>query len=712
MKKYLIILFSFFCLKGLAQEEEHKGIVYSLASDKGNIVRFLPESEDMAGLRDVLLNTKRFIIKRTGATRGKESTEVIGTVDFPRNLSHFEKWVSAEDLLQFRAEKTDKELEVILKNEDDMAKMFLFSEIKYEFLLAYGLAFLDVNVSKGDFFQYEVFREDLSGSQEITGTSALFAKEGNMELDRVKITSETVIPLDSVIKFRWVVQLPEIESIDFESISDSLLATTGRYRTYRGNANYRNALSLYNRYGLTTNNTHFSIYYRKNEDTEWALAQKLLPSQDSTGAIFLEVFVPCMPEDYVEAVVVPHDLANNSGPKSAIAQALALTPNNVKLITYVNAKDSTNAIILNWEKLPEKPYYTGIEIAKSWLNNEPKVVAVLNPGEVSYTDNDIFPAGRQISYYVRALFNGVNGISQEIPSTIVHSCTTFSKPSVPYNVQLIEEGEKVNISWEAEENPSFFSYHVFRGVNPENMALISGNVSERFFYDSVQNLSRSVTYYYAVMAMSVTQDTSQLSDKVEFRLKDGEIINPPPMVGFEVLNKKAYLTWDDIKLNDTNIAGYILQRNEGNGFKNLHTDVLEENIFIDETFEINKEMFYRVASISINGDTSAFSPATTAPNLNIEFDMPVVSNIRIDDLEKSVRVAWPTVLEGRISKFRVYKRLRSNPEFTLLKEVNVGVFEIEDTAVESGKVYVYSVTAVSADNKESALFEEQAVHKD
>jgi hypothetical protein len=85
-------------------------------------------------------------------------------------------------------------------------------------------------------------------------------------------------------------------------------------------------------------------------------------------------------------------------------------------------------------------------------------------------------------------------------------------------------------------------------------------------------------------------------------------------------------------------------------FITLHeASVLQQNSLIDTTFQRGIEFVYRIASISVKGDTAEFSPLIDISAVIKENDDPEgISNIRLTNLSKTVRIEWPAV-EGALS---------------------------------------------------------------
>lgn len=719
IKGFIILLFLIIPFVVQAQQEvEEAGLVVALSTDKGNVIRVL-NTQNLDEFETILNGTKRFVVKRTNIVTGEESPVEIGSINLPRNLKEFRSFLNDTDYEEFKrlvSLSSDAEVQSFLNSKEKINQVAFFSEIKLDFLLAFGLGYLDKDIEKGKLYQYDVWREDLSGNQELWGTCVIYGKSGNKELDKVKMELDKITASDSAVVFSWNVVIPDFEELPFPELTHT--EKPGLFsgkRKYTAETNYDDLLPFFNRYLLTDVSTKFAPYYKINNQKEWIQVEKQMAGIDSTsGKLVLSYTIDCLPNDVIESLIVPEDLGNNHGPKSEIAKGIAVHKGMVNFIYAVSARDSVNSIVLDWEKLPESPYYSGIEVAKSWGDEEKRVLAILPIGASSYVDTQIFPVGTLFTYYVRPLFININGLEQDVPAMVMHSCTTFSKPSVPYNLQVKTEGELVKITWEANEDEAFFSYHVFRGTHPERLELISPNIYSKSFSDSLDYLSSKSTYYYGVMAMSVTQDTSIISDYVSYVPEKKELFQSPPLILFEVTNGKAYLSWDDVRKNDYNIAGYLLQRKLGDNedFKTIHDELLIANNYLDEEFKVGETFYYRVASVNINGDTAQFSLPTTAGGVLPDAEVIPVNNIQLSNLSNSVRISWPSVIIGNTLKFNVYRRLPYEVNFKLLNEKPLDAFEFEDKNVTKKQIYVYSVKAINGNGKESEFSNEQTIYKE
>ncbi len=297
----------------------------------------------------------------------------------------------------------------------------------------------------------------------------------------------------------------------------------------------------------------------------------------------------------------------------------------------------------------------------------------------------------------------------------MQSCTKFSRPLPPFNVKVEPFGKLAKVSWEAIDDKTWHSYHVYRGTSPQAMFPVSSNVFTKEYIDSTDYLSERMTYYYSVMAMNLTQDTSVLAPYVSYVPVKPLDIKSPPLIGSEIMDESVVLTWDDVRLNDDYIGGYLLQRKKKGerDFITLHeASVLQQNSFTDTTFQKGIPFVYRIASISIKGDTAKFSPEIDISAIEEKEDLAGITDIILTNLSKTIRIEWPPIESENITQYKVYRKLPTEANFRVIATLPKGNFEFEDTNLRNNTTYVYSVTALDKDNKESDIIQRKSIYRE
>ncbi|MCP9754708.1 hypothetical protein EGI26_05960 [Lacihabitans sp. CCS-44] len=695
------------------QENEVK--ISLISGPKGIFLR-LDGTEELSKLK---IGEKKFAVKRKRLDEANFKT--IGSMEAANSEAKINSILSAEDLKEFETGQETKMLDFI-KSKPSYQSVSLFGELNPGFLQIWGLGMQDASVDKGHFYIYRVF-EIQGNSEMLYAESGVFHNRTNEILKDVKAELSSISGMDSSVRFNWKITIPSLEIPEaveakqaslFNSINEKTLKVSKKY--YEEIRNFlRTEGKIFSSFPISQFNTHFNVYYRINKEVNWTFHSKRIAGTDSLGNTFITADISCNPEDLVEMKVVPEDNVLNQGTESAIARGIAVSNNQVTLIYGLNSKDSTNAIILDWAKLPEKAYYSGIEISRSYEDEPIKTLAILPASANTFTDLDIYPAGRIFTYYVKPLFIEKQDLRQEIPASAAQSCSKFSKPLPPFNVKVETSNGKPKISWEAAEDKSIHSYHVYRGTSSTQFDLISNSVYKTDFIDSTSNISPRLTYFYKIVAMNLTQDTSDYSVTVpytpEFAASD---MYSPDLIEASAINNQIWLKWADVKLNDDFVEGYQLERQKvGESlFIKLHNGMLQNAIFNDTTALPGIDYNYRVTSVSTNGFLGKYSKISKVNMPTSDADVMPITDIKATNLSKSIRISWPSVETDDIISYIIYKKLPTETNFERIGMVAKGIFEFEDERVENDEIYVFSVTAINAKGKESKIVQKKSIYRE
>lgn len=723
MKKlYFLFLLLASSVSWVAQAQS-QDIAMALPSPKGVYIRL--KTDYISGTS---LGKSKYVIKRKKIT--ESSAKVIGQMQLAQDYNDFMRVVGRKSLRDFEKMKKfygASETMAFLYSSPSYKSLAAFGELKMEFLQAFGFAFLDSTAQKNELYNYEIFELSTTKEEKLVSTVSAFCNPKNFALKQYVPQINKIIGSDSSVIFEWKITSPAYvdRSADMvklgEQIEQAFQVKSNQNAQRIDESAYTNVKKLYlanesilSIYPTDDFTTRYNVYYRKNGSVQWQFSEKNVANSDPTGTHILTARVLGKRDDLVEMMIIPEDFVYNTGDTSKVARGVIAHNGSVELIYGVKSSDSTNAIILQWKKLADKPYYAGIEIAKSAGNEEPKVIQILPVTASKFIDTDVFPAGQMFKYFVRPVFIPFQELKQEIPATTTMTCGKFSKPTPPFNLTVKAEGSNAKLKWEVADEKAGHSYYVYRGTSPKKMIPIRSAVKEREYLDTTSYLTGRSTYYYAIMAVNVTQDTSDFSPYVMYSPNKVEPVQSPSNIGFEVINAKARLSWNDVRLNDDFIAGYALQRKKKGetSFKNIHKAILNASNFIDETFELGNSYLYRVASITIKGDTSYFSPEVTVQTPKPKNMVDGISGIGLSNLSESIKVSWPSVEVGSVKGYKIYRKLPTEVNFKLIGTVNNGDFEYQDKNVKPDVIYVYTVTKIDDTNTESAVQERKSIYRE
>lgn len=693
-----------------------------LSSPKGVYVRF-----NIDYLANKVVGKSKYVVKRKKPTDNTYKT--VGMMQMAQKYDEIVETVGRSELKDFERMKkiTAPSQTIAFFNSNPTYKSIsLFAELKIEFLQAFGFAFLDNSVTKNEFYNYAIY-EVINKQETLIGEAEVFHNPKNYFLKQLTPQISKISGTDTSIFFQWDIQTPQYVDNSAEQVRlANLLEETFKQAPDNGNqrvdeTTYQKVKEIYLKnesllavHPVDEFSTRFNIYYRKNNNASWILLEKKIANVTPEGKQVLFARIAGKHDDLVETMVIPQDEIYNTGDTSKIARGVIAHNGSVELIYSVTASDSTNSIILQWKKLPNKAYYSGIEISKSSPEMPQKVIQVLPTSATKYVDTEVYPMGTMFTYFVRPVFIPLQDLQQDIPASATMTCGKFSRPTAPFNLTVTNEGPHARLKWEMANENSIHSYFVYRGTSPNNMRPIRSAVKEREYLDTTGYLTGRVTYYYAIMAINPTQDTSDFSPKVMYTPIKKESFQAPSFVSSEIINGEANLSWNDVKLNDEFIAGYVVQRKiKGEkAFKNLHSKALNNANFIDTTFALGNEYIYRVASLSIKNDTSAFTPETVVKIEKPKEVLNAITDITLKNLSKTIRISWPSVEVGDVKGYKIYRKLPTEVNFKVIATLANGNFEYEDSKVSTNSIYVYSVTVLDSKNNESPIEERKSIYRE
>jgi hypothetical protein len=533
-------------------------------------------------------------------------------------------------------------------------------------------------------------------------------------LSQIKVVKDSLITGDSLVLFNFHVEFPKIEvSSQKEFPAFAPLNARASAKEQRKMAKEQNEafVAFLNKREISPQYTFFQIYYQKDKGP-WTFYERVSMLPDKKGVYNLGAYIKTTPEAYISVRIIPETYGNEhpNADDTEVYSAYAISQNSVPLIYGVYSKDSTDCIKINWNALPNKPYYQGIGIEKI-SRDSTTTIRMLTAKETSYTDFDVMP-GVSYSYMVRALFDPKQNVKQEVGSSTTQACTTFSKPLPPYNLRLDSSSKAIPIlKWEAIPSKTRFGFIVYRGLTPKTMSHLGNVVKGTTFTDSSGVFSPKQKYYYTILTQSLSQDTSDFSNIVEFKPILPIVVSPPPFLNFKFVNSTVIFDWIEMREKDNYIGGYVLERKSINDslYTRVHTSVLSANYFKDTTYVRGQIYDYRIASIALDGQIGAYSmphevffPHPT-PSALVTFDL--------NNFEKGVQVKWPAAQTGTTKNYVIYRNNPPLAKLTKLTEVPAGQFEYVDRTVTKEGSYIYAMSKIDKNDIESPMTHRKSIKR-
>lgn len=705
-----------------AQNSDTKQGLLILPSPRGNylvITAMQPKREDAS----LLASTAYFQIERTeltnkilekGATKGKElgsdtvgrnptrellKTQTITKFSRPKTIADLRRLVGDEYLKLLReATKTttDEALLAYLAthtNPEDYS--WLAGSIDLQLVL--GTVFLDKDVNAGLVYYYRITQVDKSGSRLPWSEGFTVAGAENTALKQLKAQTTQIVGQDSLVAMTWKLPVNQFKPAQPATIPANINVDDPQFRQ---------AITVH-----LTSPELVRASVRVYTGTEWKTGPTLIPTLTAKGDTLVFYWQKnCVPEEAVRACIIPQDLVYNAGSPSDTATAVAISKQNLVLIYAAKARDTTDAVRVSWARLPQKPYYTGIELMRdNGTDSTFSIVARLTAQDSLFYDYTVRP-GINYTYRVRPLFIPLQDLDQPVAAEAVGSCTKFTRPLPVSDLQVRHEGPHVRVTWTGAGSPSLFGYYVYRGTAKDRLSLVSGTIRNATTYlDTAGVLSGRTEYFYSVMTMNLTQDTSDLVPPVAIRPIRYIETTYPKIVDASLINKAAWLSWNDVRTQDNVLVGFIAQRRTGStgAFQSVSSRLLTQPSFTDTTLQAGQTVWYRVAAVTAFGDTTTFSEPT-----EVVVPRPApdpVFTFYARNITQGVEVSWPGVSNGLRQKYGIYRRNADSDDFVKIGEADGSSNLFVDTQVNSGVKYVYSITAIEAANRESKRVKSVAV---
>ncbi|MEO5942393.1 MAG: hypothetical protein ABIP30_17240 [Ferruginibacter sp.] len=407
------------------------------------------------------------------------------------------------------------------------------------------------------------------------------------------------------------------------------------------------------------------------------------------------------PDNFYKYYITVEDYGGFSGPPSDTASMLAVSSRQMRSIKNFTLKDSAGSVHLNWNGIPDKGYFSAIEVSKSRnALNDFVVLDTIPITDTTYDDLGIV-AGTQYYYSIKAIAYPFTYI-KALPSATanINIENKSSKPFAPTAFSAINEDKNIRLSWEDNPELDLYAYFVYRGTNENNMEQVSGIVQGNTWLDSSATLSGLTTYAYAIKVMNRGQMMSDAS-KATF-IKPARATTVPAIGGLTGLKKDAgyQLQWENIADNYTSVTGYILLRKAGNEkeFFPVAHQIIEDAVYTDSSQLIPGIKYeYAVAAIDYNGSVGQLSPSVYYEPKNTNLKPPSSFTAFIDN--GKIKIKWPDEASKSLNKkINIYRKSSAEKTFKLIGTSGSNDFTDEKTV--SKMLYTYSLS-VSLNNIES-----------
>jgi fibronectin type 3 domain-containing protein len=470
-----------------------------------------------------------------------------------------------------------------------------------------------------------------------------------------------------------------------------------------------------------------NIYRRTGIEGDFELlpGQLLAIRNQETGRIHYNWDQSAEPESWYSFFIEPMDIAGNTGPRSDTLQVISVDFNNLPLMSNVDVLESESGIHLAWERLPNKPWLTGIEVQRSRKATDGFVVIdTLSITETEFIDTQIVP--NQTYHYEFRVVTIRERTS--LPSAVARAAfeNRYLPPSAPTGVTAVQEGENIRVSWDSVQEPDLYAYYVYRGTSRHDSLVVASRAitDTTTFLDESEILSGRTNYSYAVKAVNMSGLESELSDFVIIR-PDRRVVPPPPpgVSGYGEFNR-IRLTWRDMARQDEVVAGYHVYRSaepvsavaveqangsplEIPGLVRLSDIPISDTAFDDTGLQSGQQFYYAVSSVDIFDVESALSPFASFRTTRPELSSP--SQVSVRQINGRVEIRWNQTRQDGATGYQIFRRSRGETEPVVIGSAALEETIFNDTTTEPGTLYWYSVSVLAGEHESARSREESVV---
>lgn len=382
-------------------------------------------------------------------------------------------------------------------------------------------------------------------------------------------------------------------------------------------------------------------------------------------------------------------------------------------------------IFLSWEKIPQKPYLTGIQIQRSRHSDSGYVgLDTVDIGKTTYLDDRLVA---YVTYHYS--FKILSIRENDAPPSAYTSAAYKNKsapPDAPRDLTAEQEGENIRLNWEKSASPNIYAYYVYRGISSaDSLEVVSPALRDTTtFLDTTDFLDGRTNYTYGVKAVNYNKLRRYFSSFVTIR-PNRKVIPPVPFgISGYVDGSRIRLNWKDMQSFDNAVTGYNLYRRTSSkigefrnkppasktadtlGFTKVNTNPIQKTYYDDNQINRGENYQYAISTVDEFGVESELSQISEFTIRELPLDAP--SRVSGRTVNEGIEILWNPVVKDEVTGYAVYRRTRNQSQPEKIAEAGQNEQSYTDRTVESGEFYFYSVSTISS-GRESERSEETGV---
>lgn len=377
----------------------------------------------------------------------------------------------------------------------------------------------------------------------------------------------------------------------------------------------------------------------------------------------------------------------------------------------IDASDST--LQVHWgNKYANTPAFMAKVYRKSQTDknfllmpNAALMTKVTDSSKVAYQEN-VVPGQLYQYYLVPEDFAGNQGFPSDTAYTLSKS---FSQLKGITDFKAKDSLKGAWLSWSALPNDGVYTgIQILRSrKNTEGFVEVASiSAQDSIYYDKA--LLPNVVYYYQIRPLLINVKGYKLmpsaTTNIAVKSPNDIPMSPQGLKVWQDSTAQVKLYWD-INPEIDQFAYYVLRGTSANNME-VVSKALRTNVYTDSLAGLDAQTtyFYGVKLMNISQKMSDMSQVVAIKPLKLEL-VPYPSGISTRYAESRVKLVWDDML-GKyddIVGYRLYRKSKTDKEFTSLTPNLINTIFYEDTTALPGITYEYGVTAVNSAANQSVL---------
>lgn len=388
--------------------------------------------------------------------------------------------------------------------------------------------------------------------------------------------------------------------------------------------------------------------YRRAEDSEWELLKETADTtlNDALSEIGVKYFYT------VQAIGEPETVsARRDGVAAAALETVAVQLKNVE-----------KSVRISWGSVPCAESY---RVYRQTSSGNWKHIATVTD-QTRYEDTDGISSGKSYTYTVRACLGNIRSDYDSAGFQILY----LPAP----DLSISTDNKSATITWSAVKGVS--GYYVYRKTPDTGWKKIATVKKDRTYTDT--SLEAGVRYSYTVKGYQGSTSGGYDTKGVQAQALQTPTVNVSCSAG------AVQVTWDEIAGAQTY---QIYRQKSGEKWKRLtEVDASVLSWKDDLTEDPGTSYYYTVRAKSDLARSDYESSDAVKYLTNVEFTLSNTS--------KGIQVKWNAVSGS--SQYRVYRKTEDG--WKCLTKAKSNVLSYQDTDVQTGTSYTYTVRAVSGNS--------------